>query len=90
MVVWVLIYLEGHKSQLDTKLKEYSPFLNHYEIFRDSLTKDTTDYEMLTYGVSFNYFSNYLSRLKKKLHTVSSEAGDGMINTLSFHSTSIT
>ena len=61
-----LAYLEGHKSQLSTKLKEYSPFRNHYEIYRDSLTKDSIDYDLVTAGVSYNYFTDYINRLKKE------------------------
>lgn len=59
-------YLEGHKSQLKQRLKEHEPFRYHYEVFKDSLTKDSIDYDDLTSTLSFHYFSEYISYLKKR------------------------
>lgn len=58
-------YMEGHKSQLSQRLKDYEPFRNHYKIYKDSLTKDSVDYEMITAELSFNNFNKYLSYIKK-------------------------
>ena len=61
-----LSYLECHKSQLASELKEYSPFRNHYEIYKDSLTRDSVDYDLIRDGLSYNYINDYIRALKKK------------------------
>lgn len=83
-------YLEGHKSQLEKRLKEHKPFRYHYEIFKDSLTKDSVDYDYVTTALSYSYFGEYISYLKKRAPTVSSLIGDGIRNTHVYLSTSIT
>ena len=59
-------YLEGHKSQLEKRLKEHKPLRYHYEIFKDSLTKDSVDYDYVTTALSYSYFGEYISYLKKR------------------------
>ena len=59
-------YITGHKSELSQSLKEYSPFRYHYEIFKDSLTDESEDYDMITSELSYHYLDEYVKRLKKR------------------------
>lgn len=59
-------YITGHKSELSQSLKEYSPFRYHYEIFKDSLTDESEDYDMITNELSYHYLDEYVKRLKKR------------------------
>ena len=38
----------------------------HYEIFKDSFTKDSVDYDIITDRFSLYYFDEYVKRLKKR------------------------
>ena len=59
-------YITGHKSELSQSLKEYSPFRYHYEIFKDSLTDESEDYDLITSELSYHYLDEYVKRLKKR------------------------
>ena len=59
-------YLEGHKSQLNKRLKEHEPFRYHYEVFKDSLTRDSVDYDFVATALSYRYFGEYIDYLKKR------------------------
>lgn len=83
-------YITGHKSELNQSLKEYSPFRYHYEIFKDSLTDESEDYDMITNELSYHYLDEYVKRLKREHLMASLLIGDGIQNIHVYHSISTT
>lgn len=61
-----LSYIEPHKAKIPSSLLSNKDFKYHYEVFKDSLTKDTVDYEFITAYWGYNSYNNYLKELKQK------------------------
>lgn len=57
-------YFEGHRSQLSKKMKSYTPFKHHYEIYKDRLTKDSIDYTTTTALLTISSIGRYHNYLK--------------------------
>lgn len=60
-----LSYIEPHESKIPSSLSKDKDFLYHYEAFRDSLTDDSTDYADMVRYFGYQYYTDYLTRLKK-------------------------
>lgn len=60
-----LSYLESHVSKIPPSLKSNKDFLYHYEVFKDSLTKDSTDYAEIAQELDYWWYTDYLAKLKK-------------------------
>lgn len=60
-----LSYIEPHESKIPSSLNSDKDFLYHYEVFKDSLTDDSTDYAELVRYADYKFYVDYLARLKK-------------------------
>lgn len=60
-----LSYVAMHESKLPYSLSSDKDFSYHYEVFKDSLTNDTTDYAGLTRYWNYMYYADYWKQLKK-------------------------
>lgn len=60
-----LSYIEPHESKIPSSLNSDKDFLYHYEAFKDSLTDDSTDYAEMVRYLDYQYYNDYLARLKK-------------------------
>lgn len=60
-----LSYIEPHESKIPSSLNSDKDFLYHYEAFKDSLTEDSTDYAEMVRYLGYQYYVDYLARLKK-------------------------
>ena len=60
-----LSYVEVHESKLPSSLCNDKDFMYHYEVFRDSLSEDSTDYADMVRYFNYKYYFDYLARLKK-------------------------
>lgn len=61
-----LSYMEPHKAKIVKYLSDNKSFKYHYEVFKDSLTKDSVDYDFLTSYWGYTSYTNYLKKLKQK------------------------
>lgn len=61
-----LSYMEPHKAKIVKYLSDNKSFKYHYEVFKDSLTKDSVDYDFLTTYWGYTSYTNYLKELKQK------------------------
>lgn len=60
-----LSYFEFHASKLPSLLSTDKDFLYHYEVFKDSLTDDSTDYADMARYFSYQSYIDYFAQLKK-------------------------
>ena len=60
-----LSYIELHESKIPPSLNSDKDFLYHYEVFKDSLTHDSTNYAKIVRYFDYQYYNDYLVRLKK-------------------------
>lgn len=60
-----LKYIALHESKIPLTLNSNKDFLYHYEVFKDSLTDDSTDYAAIVYDLGYQYYAEYLAQLKK-------------------------
>ena len=60
-----LSYVGVHQSKIPSILKNNRDFLYHYDVFKDSLTDDSTDYAELVRYADYKFYVDYLARLKK-------------------------
>lgn len=60
-----LSYIEPHKAKIPSSLWKDEEFKLHYEVFKDSLTDDSTDYNFKGYYWSGLFYENYQKELKK-------------------------
>lgn len=61
-----LDYQEFHAAKIPYEMKSNQGFLYHYEVFKDSLSNDSTDYRDLAQYLNFTEYTNYLSALKRR------------------------
>ena len=61
-----LTYWDTHKAVIPKLLSDNSRFRYHYDVFRDSLTSDTLDYDILAAGVGYIQLEEYEKELKRK------------------------
>ena len=60
-----LKYIALHESKIPLPLNSNKDFLYHYEVFKDSLTDDSTDYAAMVHDLGYQYYVEYLAKLKK-------------------------
>ncbi len=60
-----LKYIALHESKIPLTLNSNKDFLYHYEVFKDSLTDDSTDYAAIVHDLGYQYYVEYLAKLKK-------------------------
>lgn len=60
-----LKYIALHESKIPLTLNSNKDFLYHYEVFKDSLTDDSTDYAAIVHDLGYQYYAEYLAQLKK-------------------------
>lgn len=60
-----LSYIEAHKAKIPEKLATNDAFRFHYEVFKDSLTKDDVDYDGMAYYFDYKYYQDYRNELKR-------------------------
>ena len=56
--------IECHASKIPSSLATYQPFVHHYEIFKDSLTRDSLDYQDFTGYMNYSYGAEYLNKIR--------------------------
>lgn len=60
-----LSYIETHESKIPASISGNKDFLYHCEAFKDSLTDDSTDYADMIRYLGYQYYVDYMARLKK-------------------------
>lgn len=61
-----LSYIEPHKAKIPNALLNNKDFKYHYDVFKDSLTEDSVDYDFIMAYWGYNSNNNYLKELKRK------------------------
>lgn len=75
-----LAYLDAHASAIPRRLEDFDGYKYHYEVFRDSLTKDSIDYHDMALDLGSYFYDQYVSKLKRKLLMDILTVGTGMMN----------
>lgn len=79
--------LSTHKAEIPEELASNKDFKYHYEVFKDSLTNDSTDYDLLVNYIGWEYSDKYISRLKSiaPFGYVDSWGWDNEYSMITFH-----